>query len=260
MISKLLLLVLLILLSSTTCSENPNDLTIDCNYYWNPNSLVITPEAKSLQFYIDSSFIFSENYLDFLRSQKSRGVRLDTLITYSVDTIGLISDHLIIDILFEQSPGSHFNELGKLTLFEDEKETFKLLYIFLGYPGWYKPENSIIISSDSIDILYTKSRHYGQLTQYSERYWVYNKKSNCFNTLDIMSTVNDLAEELVPDSCRFGSGVFNIDSLFWYSYVGKEGNHYRWPSCGRIKFWLKFNGCELVVDKSIYDPEDKATP
>lgn len=256
-IKFLLMIFILVISTSEIFSEGYGDVTIGCQYYWNPLELVPVPENKPLQFYMDSAFLFSKDYSDHLADLRRRGQNPDSLIIQEVDTIGQILNKKVVDIFFNQFPENYNSKLGKIVLIETSPDLYKLLYIFISRPGIFYPEKSKIIKVDSVTILYTRSPYNGQWVFYSERYWVFNEKTNCFNTFELKSALEGTSK-LLPDSCKMTKDYFHVDSLFWHSYAGKDGDHYRWPTCGHVKAWFKFDGCELILEKREYDPLDKA--
>ncbi len=262
---KLLILIsfaTLCVFLSISCEE-PDELTIECEFYSHLEGFEKAPDSKLLAHYIDSAHTFSEDYSKYYERQKSRYENFEDSLLFEIDTVAYILNHAIVDIILEISPGARQpgdfqDEIGKMVLIETEPGLFRLLYAALTSPGVYVPERTKIKRFGSYEVIYTKSRYHGQYTLYTEDYWIHNTEDNCFKRLDYYSAIRDTVNALVPDSCSSSRSRFVIDSLFWYNYLGKEEDHYRWPTCGRIKVWFRHENCRLVPEKIIYDPDDKA--
>ena len=214
-------------------------MLIDCDYYWNNHSLILAPDAKPIQYYIDSAILYSKNYKRLIRGVELLKQNFEDKIQIHVDSIGIISNRLIVDIIFKGKLGTTFYDVGKMTLIEINPSKFRLLYSFFSDPGCVKFNKSIIVKVDSFDILYTKSRFPGQRTFYSQRYWVYNKTHNCFNYFDIYPP-KDLLNKLKPDSCEYTYMRFEPEHLYWYCGVSKINDHLYLPDYGKINIWFQF--------------------
>ncbi len=148
--SKLLLLLILILsFSSITYPEEADELLIDCDYYWNNHSLILAPDAKPIQYYIDSAILYSKNYKRLIRGVELLKQNFEDKIQIHVDSIGIISNRLIVDIIFKGKLGTTFYDVGKMTLIEINPSKFRLLYSFFSDPGCVKFNKSIIVKVDS---------------------------------------------------------------------------------------------------------------
>lgn len=253
-----LMLFIVLFLSARILCDNSDELIIDCEYYSHFDGVDKASGSKPLQFYKDSAFIFSEIYDKYLLSQQAIYADFEQNLLFKIDTVANISDHAIVDIIFEQSPGGYLNEIGKMVLIETDPGLFKLLHAALTSPGVYVPEKTVVKNYGSYEIIYTKSRYHGQFTWYTEDYWIYNIEGNCFRRLNYYSTIKDTVNSLMPDSCSLSRSIFVTDSLFWSNYLKTEDDHYHWPTCGRIKVWFKLQNCTLLPERIEYDPDDKS--
>lgn len=242
---------------SASCNE-PDDLIIDCEYYSHMAGVRKAPDSKPLDYYTDSAYAFSQHYHKYYPEQKSGYWNFEDSLLFEIDTVAYVSNHPLVDIMFELRPGGYQYEIGKMVLIETDPGLFKLLHAALTAPEVYAPEKTAVEDFGTYEIIYTKSRYHGQFTWYTEDYWIYNIEANCFRRLDYFATIEDTVKALMPDTCSLSRSVFVIDSLFWYNYLKKEGDHYRWPTCGRIKVWFQLKDCEIMPEKIIYDSDDKA--
>jgi len=245
---NLSLLLLTLLFVSISCREKYDNLIIDIEYYWQHDTLYTAPEPKPLQFYIDSVKLFSDRQYYSINEENK----------ILIDTIGFISNHRIIDVIFKGMLGDGFFDVGKMTLIETSSSKYKLLYNCFADPGCIGFKNSTLIKNDTLDILYTKSRFSGQMTWYSQNYWVYDKRKQCFFTFD-HNPPKELINELAPDSCTLGSFNFDLNTLYWHGYLKKPSDHWHWPTCGGISVWYALEGCSLTVIKSEFNQNDTAT-
>ncbi len=233
-----------------------DELMIYCESYAHLSGCETAPDARPLDYYVDSAHTFSEYYLKYYLEQKSQYEDFDDSVLATIDTVTTISGHAVVDVFLEVSPGGYYNELGKMVLIETDPGLYQLLYAALTSPGAYVPERSLVEDFGYYKIIYTKSRYRGQFTWYTEYYWVYNIESRCFTGLGYYSAIRDTVESLIPDSCSLKRSTFVVDSLFWYNYLGQEGDHMNWPACGCIKAWFGLQGCELVPERIVYNPDE----
>ena len=242
------LLTILLVFSLPSYSNEKDELIIDCGYYWHNDSLVIAPDAKPLQYFVDSVKLFSgRNFFSINRENE-----------IVIDTIGYIADRKIIDIVFRGRLGDTFYDVGKMTLIENTSSEYQLLYNYFTDPGCINYEKSIIRRSDTIDILYTKSRFTGNESWYTQSYWAYNKLEYCFFTFDY-NISKELFNQLMPDSCTLRYLTFDIDELYLHSYLKKPNDHMNWPTCGGISVWYAFEGCNFIILRSEFNPNDTTT-
>jgi len=246
-IFKAVILVVVVVLPLQSCEKRAK-LSIECEFYSGLDGYKKAPAPKPLAYYLDSVSSYAESYQIYEDSIVAR-----------IDTTAFVLDHAVVDLMFEIGSRDLNNAVGKMVLIETDPGLFQLLYAALAYPGVFTPSRTISKKYNEYEIVYTKSRYQGQMTHFTEAYWIYNYESNCFARLDYSSNIKDTIEVLLPDSCFLGyQQGFAIDSLFWSCYISQEGDHYRWPTCGRIKVWFRQENCVLVPDSIVFDPEDKA--
>lgn len=233
-----------------------------CEDSWNfveQDSIRSSIGDKPLSYYVDSISSLSR-FNHYVWWKKNRDSAFNTGLECKIDSLGEIHGNLVIDLLYRQ--GVDYQGIaGKVIVIQTSRNRFRPLYVQFAELGELYPVSSRIVQVGSNQILCTKSRLGGQMTQYVEKYWTWDEKCDCPCELRFGFSFREVVAPLIGHELETSYiGEFIPDSLFLWSYISLPGDDYRHPSGGVA--WLKLNlaACSLQVVESGYDPRASGHP
>ncbi|HEX2896989.1 MAG TPA: hypothetical protein VHP63_02945 [candidate division Zixibacteria bacterium] len=243
-----------------TASSCLSEAAFKCQDCWRAEDSESTKAPycdRPLSYYTDSVASYVDLPEDWILN--SFGVKTKKVFSLIVDTVGLLNGGNVLDLIYNiGSPERHL--VGKTILHEAVQNRYHVLYVYVSQMGEFFPAKSELFHIDSLQILTTKSRLGGQMSMYSTSHWTWNFDHGCPCTLNIGFSIKELFAQDIKREFKISSiGSLVFDSMYFWSYVELPGDHYRWPTGGKVWIKLAINGCELIVVDKGYDSTDIAS-
>ncbi len=214
--------------------------------------LSASERARPLEYYIDSLFLPAE--------EAEFGGWAETChpdsITLSIDTVGFLMDHLVVELIYNCSH-TEWCEEGKAILFESVLHKYQLVYFYTNecIEVYLQPAEIILV--DSIEVLFSRCPITGTGGYVEERYWVWNNLASEPANLKLEQVTSEALSQVLPPNYHVAwGGFFDISALSLQCYVRKPGDHNCCPTGGKVALLYGIDGSTLRVVSSSYDPNE----
>jgi hypothetical protein len=216
-----------------------------------PGSVQATAEKHSVQYFVDSLFYptgggESDDFQELCPAESA---------TVSIDTVGPLQDHLVIEVDYSCSDSDWCDE-GKAILYRSSQQNFELLYAYLNDCTEVNLQPAAIVVVDSVPVLYTRSPLTGTGGYVEERYWVWSDNVDKPVDLKLEQATHDALSRVLPENYGLAyGGFFDISTLALDCYVRRPGDYNCCPTGGWIELRYKIEDSALRVISCRYDPD-----